>query len=783
MVIASVAGLLPAAGAGIWISADAGIGVLVGCLGVGAIAGLAFAATRSTRLVATAARVDEALELRDRLSSGLELAEETGEDRAFSQLAVRDAEAHAASVRVSRAVPLRGTRDWLLWPVFSAAAVAAVLLLPAYLQQQSQASPGELARARESIVRAAQVVEEENAAEASMPEADQSTLDRLNDIERELAEGRRTPDDAKTESAAVLEERARELAEEAEREQGGLEQRLSEIKTDPDSSVSDLAEALRSGDFAETAERLRELARDAKSMDDQSRQELADDLREIARQLASEPRDSDESESGQAGTEQPRPQQVSPEQAPETEQTPGQSQNPESERPVEQTRPAERPQENEETFDAGEQTPPENQPRSATEELSDRLSETADQIERNPESLQPDRPERPQENPQQQEQQQPDVEPEQQSPGQDKQSGSEQQQEQRQEGENQRGEEGQRPDEQDGQRQAGQTESERAQTDPQSEQGESGQQEQTSPEQQQQPGNEQGARPEQGEKPAGSPDEQQTEQQPAQQEQPGRETEGGEPRAQPGADQQAQPKPEQGAPQPGEQPVGQEDQQQPGEQPQGLEPSGEQSPGEQPVATPGGDQLPGTRPQQQDQTQATPGGSDSLQDAIEQLEKMDQQQLESLRKMARSQKFQDAARDLLDDASPEELERLSEFGRRLAENRGAEAPVQEPWNPETELFDARGDQEQPAGEDSRVAGETERTGAEPSRTLARTTSQDLAARMREAAAGVERAIEGQTIPTRTRDYVRRVYQRYEKSASEAPAREGRDADAPASDSE
>lgn len=738
LVIASLAGIAPALGASVRFGTGVGIGILGGCLVLGALTGIALAAARRARLVAAAACVDEALALRDRLSSALELAEDSDEDQIFAQWAVRDAEQVAASVRVAQAVPIRGTRDWLLWPVLSTAAVAGILLLPPYLQQQSEPSREELTQTRESIVRAAQIVEEQAAADGTMPVADRAMLERLSDIERELAEGRRTPQDARTASAAVLEERARELAEEAEREQAELQQKIRQISTDPDSPISDLADALRRGDFAQASERLRELGDQTPALDDETRRRIVEDLRQIARQLAPEA--------------EPAPQPQTPESEPPP--SPDRQPPPQPSRQDEPSQPADVPVPDDEPS-------ADHRPKQPTQELSDRLSELADQIEQDPEPLQPEPPNRPQENPESQQQQRLDRD---RPAEQDRQP---------------RPAEGKpRPEPEKGSQKPGEPK----------EQPEPGIQPQPtkqerSPDEQKPPAPAEGDTPAETQKPGqgqpSGPEQQPAGERPPQTEQRNEPTEA--PQQVPSDGQF----PEQDRPEP----IPQRPQTQPGQEnatPSTQRPPGERRPGatngQQPdplaLPTPEAVAQPGSTSEQQDQTQPPAGRGDRLQDVIEQLEKMDRQQLESLRKMAQSRRMLDAAQELLERASPEELERLRELGRRLGADRPPEESAQEPWNPETELFDASGGRDTPADDVSRVIGETEPTGDVPGEPLARTTTQDLAVRLREAAAGVERAIEGQAIPARARDYVRRVYRRYESGATGTTAREGRDADAP-----
>lgn len=731
----------------VWGGGEAGLWVVGSLLAGGLVGGAAMALARPRRLVSAAAHVDEALGLEDRLSSALEL-ESTAhtEDPAFSQLAVRDAERRAAEVRVAQAVPVRLTRDWMLWPVLSAAAVAGVLLIPPLMRQTGQPSPGEIARARDSIVRASQAMEEQlRPGEGTGEAADDATFARLADIERELAGGRTTPERARTESAAALEDRARQLDEAARREAEELTRGLRQLDPDPDSSVTDLADALRRSDFAGASERLRELARAAQMMDDASREALAEDLRALAqqireaeqRQLMADRQEAGPAEPGESSVAEPSLPSESPvEQPDEPEATQTGAPEPEPEQPAGESSDREEsgPGSPEETArDSGDQGTRGDEKRTPGEELSDRLNRVAEQIERDPQSLQPDQP----------------------APGEDGESDPRRSQEQRepssrpeQQGEQPRdGEQGaptERPS--PGQKPAREGED---QADPSKDATP-----RPRPGEQAPPGDE-GQQPDQKSDQSGQSSEQGEEEQPTQR--PGQQAPGVQPAPQSG---------QQGDPEAEKQPSG-------GQLP-GERPSDPSQPAEPESAEPGTE--PGDEQSNQQQGQ---GGS--LSEMLDQLEKMDQRKLDALKKVARSEKLREAAQELLDNASPEDLERLRSLAGRFGrEPLFDESPPTGDWKPQTEFFDARG-QGMEESVPSRVVGAAEGAGAAPGRSIAGVSRAEVAERLRDAAAGAERAIEGQSIPPRMRNYVRSVYRRFEESAARPPVQEGRDADAPSSD--
>lgn len=727
------------------VGGQAGFWIVGSLLAVGLLGGATLALAKPRRLVSAAAKVDEALRLDDRLSSAIELESATyAGDPAFSQLAVQDAERRATEVSVAQAVPIRLTRDWMLWPVLSAAAVAGMLLIPTLVQQAGQPSQGEIARARDSIVRAAQAVAEQlNAGGGAGEAADDETLARLDEIERELAEGRSTPERARTQSAAALEDRARALDEAARREADDLTRALRQIEPDRESSVAELAEALRRSDFAAASEQLREMARAAQRMDDESREALAEDLRALAEQIrraeqrglaAEQPNAGEDVSEESDATEPPTPSRPAP--AEPSPESPGHQEAAEPKPRPEQPADGE-PGQNETGSQPTDETPPntgeqrrgQEGNRPTGEALSDRLDRVAEQIQRDPQSLQPDQP-------------------------------------QAQPGEQRPDKPGDTPQEQPGREQTGgdrpsqpvEQPPGRAPGSPQERPGEQRPSQQTPA--QPTPGNQ--TPPEGGQ--AGSAKGEQPDQKPEQggQQQP----------AQPPSDRPGQQTP--GAPPTagsGEQGKPREEQRRGGE----SAPGGSPSDPPQPIGP--GSPQPGTEPGN-DQADPQSGRGGSLGEMLDQLENMDQRKLDAMRKMARSEKLREAAQELLNQASPEDLERL----RGLAGRFGREPLFDEPqptdgWNPQTEFFDARGkgaDEQTP----SRIVGAAEGTGAVPGRSIAGASRAEVAERVREAAAGAERAIEGQSIPPRMRNYVRNVYRRFEESAERPRVPEGRDADAP-----
>lgn len=141
------------------------------------------------------------------------------------------------------------------------------------------------------------------------------------------------------------------------------------------------------------------------------------------------------------------------------------------------------------------------------------------------------------------------------------------------------------------------------------------------------------------------------------------------------------------------------------------------------------------------------------------------------------ERLRERARQLEEEASPEEIRRAQQLARAMAAERGSA------WQGRTEAFDAR--RESPAASpDDPVIGRWFGDGA-PGQGVSR---QGFGEAVREAASGAERAIENQAVPPRHADLIRRVFQRYvdrlpEASSDATDAKSNQDASSGDGDSE
>lgn len=243
--------------------------------------------------------LDENLSLKDRLTSAIDLHDRPppGVDAGFAELAVRRAEELAREVRPQSAVPLRVDRAWGVWPSLVVLAIVAGVLVrtrPPATVVVPPVSKEEVKQAGEQVRAAAKVIESIRGEPTLATPEVQRQLEAIADVERELAAGQTLPADARTQSAKALERLAQSLKDNADRElasQDALRDSLLNAAraTKPDggeSDTSELAKALKRGDLAAAEEAARQLVEQMPSMSADERAALANELRDLATQMA-----------------------------------------------------------------------------------------------------------------------------------------------------------------------------------------------------------------------------------------------------------------------------------------------------------------------------------------------------------------------------------------------------------------------------------------------------------------------------------------------------------------
>lgn len=288
--------------------------VLVAIVGVAWVIGIVFGMARMPGVLAAASMADRAIGRSDHIRSALELAPRERGD-AFVAILLRDAERAASESEPARVVSIALGRSWALGGVLLVAACCAVVWLPARSIDRdrtvARADPA-AARVASEVARAAQEVRA--VSEATGPAISKRDAERLADIERELREGGMRSEDARAEAASttaslaeraereadqnrVASERLRDLASAASRtaldagresEQGGEAEADAQSQQALDPRLDALLRSLAGGDVGKAADLARELAEHAESLSPEERSRMAEQLDALARAIESE---------------------------------------------------------------------------------------------------------------------------------------------------------------------------------------------------------------------------------------------------------------------------------------------------------------------------------------------------------------------------------------------------------------------------------------------------------------------------------------------------------------
>jgi hypothetical protein len=260
-------------------------------IGVGAATGLALAWRDRWTSVRAALEVDARLGLKSMLSNALELGASGGP---FAEWSVEAGEQAAVTAQVERVIPVRWDWKWGAWPVVAAGAVAAAAYLPEVNWSPARpAVPQTVQReaAIEQVQQAAEVIRQLEEGRGQ-PLASPQQLAALEELERELREGKVDPRKAREEAAAKLVESARRAEAEAriaetaaERSRDHLAQAAANRAASGGAVDSPLSRALRRGDLGSAAEVSDELARQLAEMPEAERERLAAEFEELARAL------------------------------------------------------------------------------------------------------------------------------------------------------------------------------------------------------------------------------------------------------------------------------------------------------------------------------------------------------------------------------------------------------------------------------------------------------------------------------------------------------------------
>lgn len=283
-------------------------------------AALAWSGLRAWRaqlpLLRVASLVDQRLDLKDRLGSGLAL-EHAARTDAFAAMAIADADAAAVGLRLQRAAPIRLDNWWIVWPVFGVAAIAISFIQPMRLlaDRQLEAALAEKVNdasdAERKVAEAVEVLEQVGAAgdaETSDLPPQSDRLSALEKLKEQLANGEASPDDARAQAAGALTSASESLARESEEDLARHDKSAELLSKLPDdvpgtngseSPAGKLAQALRGADPGAAAGHAQSLAQNADSMTPAERASEAARLNRLAQELR------ELAEAERAGTPEP----------------------------------------------------------------------------------------------------------------------------------------------------------------------------------------------------------------------------------------------------------------------------------------------------------------------------------------------------------------------------------------------------------------------------------------------------------------------------------------------
>lgn len=725
--------------------------VLGVALGLGMLSGIAWAVSRRWSRDRAAAEVDRALGLKDRLASSLAFSERA-DAGSFESWAVEDAEAIAGTTQVARVIPLRAEWTWGVWPGLAAAAMAVGIWVPVVEWDQKPRKPeptlAERQAAAATIKQAGEAIKE-GVREASTPVATDRELRALDELQRELSEGKADPQQAVTRAAGKIEDLASKMESEAEAKQRAedrIREQLAQAakgKGESESSASSpLMEAMKQGDTRTASELMKDAADKPEQLTQEERRQLAEDLETLARDLESEG-GKDRAEEAAPVQKQKQPERAEKPEAPESGAKG--AENPPSSEAQHRVEEGQRPEAEQDKQQ--EQKQAADREKERREELRKSLRDAARELrgeKQEPRSADGQQPSKDTTKPESEKGNVPR--------DQGTKSGDQKKRDS-EEGEPKRGDKPGAEPRREVEKQQERGESERRE---QGQQGATGEQRGEKGEEKRAPG-ERGPTGQQGE--------------------PRQDGDTHEPRAKPDEKQEPGAKNEPAEKQEGVKPESSGEPRKGGRPDAGEKQPGERLDGEQQgeKANPEG-QRPGEMPKPGEGQPEVPKPGEALERLAKELKKMAQPTGDAARDQQRARDLREMARKMMENATPEQREQFRKMAEEFAKKRGgeglepgagdgpgdqdgvrAEGPTVKPYEGPTTPVDAR---------KATVAGQDrprERTVAEwysdkpvdrEGKGVAPTEM------MREAARGAERAIEQQQVPARYQELVRRVFRRY-----------------------
>lgn len=289
--------------------------VHAGICGAGALAGGLLGVARTPRSMDIAATLDRRLSLKDRLGTAAAIENGAVPPSEFAPLVEQDAARVAQRIDPRSAAPLQLSGTWVAAAVLVAALAAAVLYLPDFARASTGGAPltsEEVAALQSSREDAASALEQavDQLRQAPTKPASEDDLAALDELAAQLGRDDVSPEEfaaARDAAAERLEDVAARSAAQAERERQVLEELDRRFEglghrdaaSEPN-AAAELSKALADGDYQEAVEKVDELAQALDGLTPEQRTAAAEELRRLREQIG---RSSEESSRDAAARE------------------------------------------------------------------------------------------------------------------------------------------------------------------------------------------------------------------------------------------------------------------------------------------------------------------------------------------------------------------------------------------------------------------------------------------------------------------------------------------------
>jgi hypothetical protein len=270
--------------------------VWIGVVGLPIVIGTLVAAVSARRKWPTqlhaASALDDVAGTHDALGSSIGISKQSGR-AGFESLTIEQGQAAAEHADPHAVAKIKFSGSLL----YAAGCVVLAGLLAAFSPMRTIGeigpqpivrvqTPEAVSDATEKLTQAKEAIE----TVVSAGQASAKELDAIAELEQELAEGLRDPEDAIAAAADTLQNASDEVAKHAERdryESDALQDRLRSIESERLDKAKDLAEELAQGDFEAAAEKAERLLEQTRS-DSEYAEQVADEFRELANQIERE---------------------------------------------------------------------------------------------------------------------------------------------------------------------------------------------------------------------------------------------------------------------------------------------------------------------------------------------------------------------------------------------------------------------------------------------------------------------------------------------------------------